>query len=110
MRSHTEGPALQRRHPCGLLLQTRSSGVVGPHMQPILTDAQQWCGQSIHAAYCYRRAAVAWSVHTCSLLLQTCSSVVVSPYMRFIDTDVQQWHGQSIHATYCYRRAAVALF
>jgi len=96
MPSHTEGPALQRRHPCGLLLQTRSSGVVGPHMQPILTDAQQWRGRSIHAAYCYRHAAVSWSVHTCALLIQTCSSGMVSPYMPPIATDVQQLHFSSL--------------
>jgi len=96
MPSHTERPALQRRHPCGLLLQTRSSGVVGPHMQPILTDAQQWRGRCIHAAYCYRHAAVSWSVHTCALLIQTCSSGMVSPYMPPIATDVQQLHFSSL--------------
>ena len=41
-------------HPRGLLLQTRSSGVVGPYMRPIVTDAQQWRGLSIYgyATYC----------------------------------------------------------
>jgi len=95
-------------HPCGLLLQTHSNGVVGPSMRPIATDAQQWRGQSIHEAYCYRRTAVAWSVHPCGLLLQTHSSGVISPSMRSIATDAQQWRGRSIHAAYCYRRAAVA--
>jgi len=85
-------------HPCGLLLQTCSSGVVSPSMRPIATDTQQWRGQSVHAAYCYRHAAVAWSVHPCGLLLQTRSSGVVGPSMRPIATDVQQWRGQSIHA------------
>ena len=55
--------------PCGLLLQTHSSGVVGPSTRPIVTDAQQWCGRSIYAAHCYRRAAVAWSVPLRGLLL-----------------------------------------
>ena len=39
--SRAEGPASRRRRTCGLLLQTRSSGVVGPSMRPIATDAQQ---------------------------------------------------------------------
>jgi len=47
-----EGPASRRRRPCGLLLQTRSSGVVGLSMRPIATDTQQWRGLTIHAAYC----------------------------------------------------------
>jgi len=79
-----------------------SSGVVGPSMRPIATDAQQWRGRSIHAAYCYRRTAVAWSVHPCGLLLQTRSSGVVGPSMRPIATDAQKWRGLSIHAAYCY--------
>ena len=91
-----------------LLLQTHSSGVVCPSTRPIATDAQQWRGQSIHAAYCYRRTAVAWSVHLCGLLLQTRSSGVVGPSTRPIATDEQQWRGRSIHAAYCYRRTAVA--
>jgi len=37
--------------------------------RPITKDAQQWRGRSIHAAYCYRRAAVAWSGNPCGLLL-----------------------------------------
>ena len=45
------------------------------------------------AAYCYRRAAVAWSVHPRGLLLQTRSSV---------------HGGRFIYAAYFYRRAAVA--
>jgi len=57
----------------------RSTGMVGASMRPIATDAQQWRGRCIHAAYCYRRAAVAWSVHPCGLLLQTRSSGVVGP-------------------------------
>ena len=64
-----------------LLLQMRSSGVVGPTMRPIATDAQQWRGRSIHAAYCYRHTAVAWSVHPRGLLLQMRSSGVVGPVM-----------------------------
>ena len=56
-------------HPCGLLLQTHSCGVVGPSMRPIATDVQQWRGQSIHAVYCYRRAAVAWFNNPRCLLL-----------------------------------------
>jgi len=32
-------------------------------MRPVVTDAQQWRGLSIHAAYFYRRAAVVRSVH-----------------------------------------------
>jgi len=71
------------------LLQTRSCGVVGPSMRPIATDAQLRGGRSIHAAYCYRRAAVAWSVHPCGLLLQTHSSGVVGPSTRPIATDAQ---------------------
>ena len=66
-------------------------------MRPIATDTQQWRGRSIHAAYCYRRAAVAWSVHPCGLLLQTHSSGVVGPSMRPIATDTQQWRGLTIH-------------
>ena len=96
-------------HPRGLLLQTHSSsGVVSPTTRPIATDTQQqWRGQSIHAAYCYRRtAAVEWSVHPRGLLLQTHSSGVVSPSTRPIATDTQQWYGRSIHAAYCYRHTA----
>ena len=78
-------------YPCGLLLQTRSSGVVGLPMRPIATDAQQWRGRSIHAAYCNRRTAVAWSVCPCGLLLQPRSSGMVGPSMRPIATDAQQW-------------------
>jgi len=89
-------------HPRGLLLQTHSSGVVGPSTRPIATDTQQWSGRSIHAAYCYRRTAVAWSVHPRGLLLQTHSSGVVGPPTRPIATDTQQWRGQSIHAACCY--------
>ena len=37
--------------------------------RPIATGAQQWRGRSIHAAYCYRRAAVARLVHPRGLLL-----------------------------------------
>ena len=36
----------------------------------------------VHAAYCYRLAAVAWSVRPCGLLRQTRSSGVVGPSMR----------------------------
>jgi len=89
-------------HPCGLLLQTHSSGLVSPYMRPIATDTQQWCGRSIHAAYCYRHTAVAWSVHPCGLLLQTHSSGVVGASMRPIATDAQQWRGRSIHVAYFY--------
>jgi len=48
-------PRHESRHhcPCGLVLQTHSSGVVGPSMRPVATDTQQWCGLSIHVAYCY---------------------------------------------------------
>ena len=35
--------------------------VIGPSTRPIATDTQQWRGRSIHAAYCYRRAAVAFT-------------------------------------------------
>jgi len=78
------------------LLQTRSSGVVGPSMRPIATDAQQWRGRSIHAAYCYRRAAVVWSLHPCGLLLQTRSCCVVWQSTRPIATKavVEQPGGQ----------------
>jgi len=38
-------------------------------VRPIATDTQQWRDRSIHAVYCYRRAAVVRSVHPCSLLL-----------------------------------------
>ena len=87
----------------------RGTGVAtSSSMRPIATAAQLWRGRSIHASYCYRRAAVAWSVHPCGLLLQTCSSGVVGPSMQPIAADVQQWRGRSIHAAYCYRRAAVA--
>jgi len=81
-----------------LLLQTHSSGVVGPSMRPIVTDAKQWRGQSINAAYCYRRTAVAWSVHPCGLLLQTHSSGVVVPSMWPISIGavVKQLGGQWI--------------
>jgi len=89
-------------HPCGLLLQTSSCGVVGPTMRPIATDTQQWRGLSIHAAYCYRHTAVAWSVHPCGLFLQTRSSGVVGPSMRPIATDAQLLRGLAIHAAYCY--------
>jgi len=67
-------------------------------MWPIVTDAQQWRGRSIHAAYCYRRTAVAWSVHPCGLLLQTRSSGVVGPSMRPISIGavVEQLGGQWI--------------
>ena len=37
--SRAEGPVSRRRRPRGLLLQTRSSGVVGPSMQPIAIGA-----------------------------------------------------------------------
>jgi len=73
---HPRGLLLQPRssvvwsvHLRGLLLQTHSSGVVGPSTRPIVTDAQQWCGRSIYAAHCYRRAAVAWSDNPRDLLL-----------------------------------------
>jgi len=46
-------------------------------MRSIATDPQLWHDRSIHAAYCYRRAAVAWSIHPRGLLLQTRSSGVV---------------------------------
>jgi len=36
----------------------------------------------VHAAYCYSRAAVAWSVHPCGLLLQMRSSVTICPSTR----------------------------
>jgi len=56
----------------------RGTGVAtSSSMRPIATGAQQWRGLSIHAAYCYRRAAVAWSVHPRGLLLQARSSGVV---------------------------------
>jgi len=54
----------------------------------------------VHAAYCYRLAAVAWSVRPCGLLLQTRSCGVVGPSMRPIATDAQQWRGRSTHAAY----------
>jgi len=56
----------------------------------------------VHAAYCYRLAAVAWSVRPCGLLRQTRSSGVVDPSMRPIATDAQQWRGRSTHAANCY--------
>ena len=56
----------------------------------------------VNAAYCYRRAAVAWSVHPCGLLLQTRSCNVVGPSMRPIVTDAQLWRVWSIHAVCCY--------
>ena len=98
MPSHAEGPVSRHRRPCSLLLQTRSSTVVGPSMRPIATDTQQWPSQSIHVAYCYRRAAVAWSVHPCGLLLQTHSSGVVGPSMwpSSIGAVVEQLGGQWI--------------
>jgi len=102
--SRAEWPVSRRRRPCGLLLQTHSSGVVSPSMRSIATDAQQWRGRSIHAAYCYRRATVAWSVHTCGLLLQTSSSGVVGPYMRPITIAPmgrEQPGGQRIQALPC---------
>jgi len=50
----------------------------------------------VHAAYCYRRTAVAWSVHPCGLLLQTRSSGVVGPSTRpiAIGAMVEQPGGQ----------------
>jgi len=106
-------------HPRGLLLQTRSSVVVGSSTRPISTDAQQWRGRSIYAVYCYRCASVSWSVHLRGLLLQPRSSVVWSVHLRGLllqtrscgvvgtstrptVTDAQQWRGLTIHATYCY--------
>ena len=87
----------------------RETGVATlSYMRPIATDVQQWRGRSIHAAYCYRRAAVVWSVHPGGLLLQTCSSGVVSTSTRPIATDAQLWRGRFIHAAYCCRRTAVA--
>jgi len=58
-------------HPCGLLLQTHSSGVVSTSMRPIATDTQQWRGHYIHAAYCYRHAAVEWLVQQSSVTIST---------------------------------------
>jgi len=65
-------------------------------MRPIATDAQLWRGRSIHAASCYRRAAVVWSVLPCGLLPQTRSSGVVGPSMRpiAIGAMVEQPGGQ----------------
>ena len=37
--------------------------VTSSSTRPIATDAQQWHGLSIHAAYCYRHAAVVRPVH-----------------------------------------------
>jgi len=37
--NRAEGPASRRRRPRGLLLQTRSCGVVGPSMRPIAIGA-----------------------------------------------------------------------
>jgi len=54
MPSHAERPTSRHGRSCGLLLQTCSSGVVGPSTQSIAADAQQLHGQSIHAACCYR--------------------------------------------------------
>ena len=64
--------------------------------RPIATDAQQWRGRSIHAAYCYRRAAVTWSVHPCGLLLQTRSCGAFGPSTRSvaIGSMVEQPGGQ----------------
>jgi len=61
------------------------------YMRPIATDAQQWRGRSIHAAYCYRPQH--W--HGRCIHAACCYRP-------------QQWRGWSIHAAYCYRRAAVA--
>jgi len=64
--------------------------------RPIATGAQQWRGRSIHAAYCYRRAAVTWSVHPCGLLLQTRSCGAFGPSTRSvaIGSMVEQPGGQ----------------
>jgi len=85
---------------------SRETRVATSSMRPIATDAQQWRGLSIHAAYCYRHTAVVWSGHPRGLLLQMRSSCVVGPSTRPIATDEQQWRGRSIHAAYCYRHTA----
>jgi len=53
-------------------------------------------------AYCYRRAAVAWSVHPFGLLLQMHNSGMVGPFTRPIATEAQLWHCVTIHTVYCY--------
>jgi len=49
MLSRAEGLALRHHHPCGLLLQTCSSGMVGPSMRSIAvgTMVKQLGGQRI---------------------------------------------------------------
>jgi len=46
----------------------------------------------VHAAYCYRRAAVAWSVHPCGLLLQTAALAwSVHPCGLLLQTAAVAW-------------------
>ena len=65
MLSRAEGLALCHHHPCGLLLQTCSSGMVGPSMQSIAvgTMVKQLGGQRISFAllfYVYFYSSIVW--------------------------------------------------
>jgi len=82
--------------------------VIGPSTRPIATDAHLWRGRSIHTAYCYRRAAVSWSVHRCGLFLQPRSSVAWSVHPHGLFLQPRSCVVWSVHLRDHYSRAAVA--